>query len=112
MPALRLCAALTTALLATNVHGQTKHPFSVEDLVRLNRVSQPALSPDGRTVIFTVRETDMSANRGRTDLWSLDITTKGAAPRRITSQPENDSSAQWSSDGRYVYFLSGRGGSD
>ncbi|MFL6549421.1 MAG: prolyl oligopeptidase family serine peptidase, partial [Povalibacter sp.] len=54
----------------------------------------------------------MSANRGRTDLWSLDITTKGAAPRRITSQPENDSSAQWSSDGRYVYFLSGRGGSD
>ncbi|HKE94331.1 MAG TPA: S9 family peptidase, partial [Povalibacter sp.] len=70
----------------------------------------PALSPDGKTVVFTVRETDMGANRGRTDLWSLDIATKGAQPRRITSHPDNDGSAQWSADGRYIYFLSSRGG--
>jgi dipeptidyl aminopeptidase/acylaminoacyl peptidase len=75
-------------------------------------VSAPVLSPDGKTVVFTVRETDMTANRGRTDLWSLDIGAKGATPRRITSHPENDSAAQWSSDGRYVYFLSARSGSD
>ena len=112
MCAMRLCAAFLVALLAPAVHAQSKHPFSVEDLVRLNRVSSPVLSPDGRTVVYNVRETDLAANRGRTDLWSLDITTKGAQPRRITSHPDNDSSAQWSSDGRYIYFLSGRSGSD
>ncbi len=101
----------TLLLAAATTFAQTKHPFSVDDLVRLKRVSQPALSPDGKTAVFSVRDTDMDANRGRTDLWSLDIATKGAQPRRITSHPENDGSAQWSGDGRYVYFLSSRSGS-
>jgi dipeptidyl aminopeptidase/acylaminoacyl peptidase len=87
-----------------------RHPFSVEDLVRLQRVSDPALSPDGKTVVYVVRETDIAANRGRQDLWSLDIVTKGAQPRRLTSSPENDNSPDWSRDGRYVYFISSRGG--
>ena len=64
-----------------------RHPFSVEDLVRLKRVSDPALSPDGKTVAFVVRETDLAANRGRQDLWSLDLATKGAQPRRLTTNP-------------------------
>ncbi|MET0658776.1 MAG: S9 family peptidase, partial [Steroidobacteraceae bacterium] len=104
---LSLAAVLTTSLLQA-----APHPFSVDDLVRLRRVSEPALSPDSETVVFTVRETDMDANRGRTDLWALDLVTKGALPRRITSHPENDGSAQWSHDGKWLYFLSGRSGSD
>jgi len=113
MPCLRHPSALSCALLvliATTAFAQSKHPFSVDDLVSLNRVSDPALSPDGKTVVFTVRETDMAANRGRTDLWSLDLAAKAALPRRLTSNPDNDGSAQWSADGRYIYFLSSRGG--
>ena len=86
-------------------------PFNVEDLVSMQRVSDPVLSPDGRTVVYTVRETDLAANRGRTDLWSLDLATKGAQPRRLTTDPENDSSPQWTSDGSEIYFLSTRSGS-
>lgn len=125
MPRLQHCPVLAGVLLALAAHpgiAQTnpnaagasnpgKQPFSVEDLVRLNRVSEPVLSPDGKTVVFTVRETDMDANRGRTDIWSLDLATKGAQPRRLTSDPENDSSPQWSADGRTLYFLSSRSGS-
>jgi dipeptidyl aminopeptidase/acylaminoacyl peptidase len=111
MTLLRFSAALVAALVVVTAQAQSRTPFSVEQLVRLKRVSQPALSPDGRTVVFTVRETDMSANRGRTDLWSLDIATKGAQPRRLTSDPQNDDSPQWSADGRYVYFISARSGS-
>ena len=102
---------LASLLIAPAAQAQARRPFSIDDLVRLNRVSDPALSPDGRTVVFTVRETDMNANRGRTDLWSLDVATRGAQPRRLTSHPENDSSAQWSADGRFIYFLSSRSGS-
>lgn len=105
-------AAAQTNNPGTNPNNTAaRHPFSVEDLVRLNRVSDPVLSPDGKTVAFTVRETDMAANRGRTDLWSLDLATKGAQPRRLTSHPENDGSAQWSADSRSLYFLSSRSGS-
>jgi dipeptidyl aminopeptidase/acylaminoacyl peptidase len=99
-------------LLCSFVAGAAPRPFSVDDLVRLRRVSEPALSPDGRTVVFTVRETDMEANRGRTDLWVLDVVTKGAQPRRITSHVENDGAPQWSRDGKQIYFLSARSGSN
>lgn len=90
---------------------QDRRPFSVEDLVRLKRLSEPVLSLDGRTVAFTVRTTDMAANRGRTDLWSLDVTARNAMPRRLTTHPENDWHPQWSPDGRFLYFLSARSGS-
>ncbi|HEX2492411.1 MAG TPA: S9 family peptidase [Steroidobacter sp.] len=60
---------------------------------------------------FTLRETDMNANRGRQDLWSLDLQAKDAQPRQLTSHPENDHSPAWSADGRFLYFLSTRSGS-
>jgi dipeptidyl aminopeptidase/acylaminoacyl peptidase len=110
MTTVRRAVALA-ALFSFSAFGAEQRPFSVEDLVRLNRVSEPALSPDGTTVAFTVRETDMEANRGRTDIWSLDISAKGATPRRLTTHPENDSSPEWSPDGRYLYFMSTRSGS-
>jgi len=100
-----------TLILGPAALGADLKQFSIDDLVRVKRVSEPVLSPDGKTVVFTVRETDMDANRGRTDLWSLEITNKNATPRRLTTHPDNDSSPQWSADGRHVYFLSSRGGS-
>jgi dipeptidyl aminopeptidase/acylaminoacyl peptidase len=112
MSALRSSILFLCALLpALAVHAQDKRPFSVDDLVRLKRVSEPALSPDGNAVAFTLRETDMDANRGRQDVWLLDLATKGAQARRLTSHPENDHSPQWSHDGAHLYFLSSRTGS-
>ncbi len=113
MPRLRRSLALLCALVpaVAAVHAEDRRPFSVEDLVRLKRVSEPVLSPDGAVVAFSVRETDMDANRGRQDIWSLDLLTKGAQPRRLTTHRENDTAPEWSSDGRYLYFLSARSGS-
>ena len=115
MPCPRHLSALSCALLALTANAafaQSRHPFTAQDLVSLNRVGEPALSPDGKTVVFTLRETDLAANRGRTDLWALDLATKAAQPRRLTSHPDNDGSGQWSADGRFVYFLSSRSGSN
>src|SRR4026209_1114270 len=106
-----LASWLALAFIGTAAVAAKRHPFSVEDLVRLKRVADPALLPDGKTVVFALRETDMAANRGRQDLWSLDIATKGAQARRLTSNPENDNAPEWSHDGRYIYFISSRGGS-
>jgi dipeptidyl aminopeptidase/acylaminoacyl peptidase len=103
-----VCAALSSTALA----AQPTHPFSVDDLVRLNRLSEPALSPDEKHIVFTMRETDMEADRGRTDLWLLDVTsTTPSQPKRLTTHPDNDSSAQWSIHGSHIYFLSSRSGS-
>jgi dipeptidyl aminopeptidase/acylaminoacyl peptidase len=84
-------------------------PFSAEHLVRLNRVGAPSVSPDGSQVVYTLRTTDMDANKGRFDLWLS--TVDGDTTRQLTSHEANDTDPAWSSDGKHVYFLSSRGDS-
>ncbi len=85
------------------------HRFSVHDLVAMERLSDPQVSPDGTRVVYTLRATDLAANRGRTDLWL--VATAGGDARRLTTHEANDSSARWSPDGRTISFLSERSGS-
>jgi len=85
-------------------------PFTVDDLVRLKRISDPQVSPDGRVLAFVQRETDMNANKGRTSLWLLDLADPAATPQRATGAPANDSSPRWAPDGHTLYFLSNRSG--
>jgi len=91
--------------------AQAADPFSVRDLTQLKRLSDPQTSPDGRLVVYTLRETDVEANKGRTDLWLLDLEAKVPAPKRLTQHEANDSNARWSPDGKAIYFLSTRSGS-
>ena len=93
------------ALTALSATGQSS-PFTASDLVRLDRVGAPALSPAGDQVVFTLRRTDMQANRGRVDLWLAG--TAGGDPRRLTSHNASDSQPAWSTDGEHIYFLSKR----
>jgi len=90
-------------------------PFTVQDLVRLERISEVAASPDGRHVAYTVRTTDMDANKGRTAIWLLDSSARagkhGVPAVRLTDTASNSNSAEWSADGRFIYFLSDRSGS-
>src|SRR5438105_4486130 len=85
-------------------------PFTVDDLVRLERITDPQLSPDGRQLAFVQRHTDMDANKGRASLWLLDLAPRRAAPRRLTGGKASDSSPRWSADGRTLYFISTRSG--
>ena len=87
-------------------------PFSVQDLVRLERISEPAASPNGQRIAYTLRTTDMEADRGRTGVWLVDARTPGEPPVRLTDLAANATSAEWSADGRFVYYLSNRSGSD
>jgi dipeptidyl aminopeptidase/acylaminoacyl peptidase len=83
--------------------------MTVDDMLAMQRVSEPVLSPDGASLAFTVRETDVEANRGRTDVWL--VATSGGDARRFTTDAENDSSPRFSPDGRSLLFLSMRSGS-
>jgi len=84
--------------------------LTIEDMLAMERVSSPAVSPDGTWVAFAVRETDIDANRGRTDLWLAAV--DGSSLTHLTTSPESDSDPAWSRDGRWVYFVSSRSGSD
>lgn len=118
--ALALVALMFPALPAGAAAAQSPAPgqpvrpdmgFTPDLMVRMQRLSDPQLSPDARYVAYTLRETDLDADRGRTDIWLLDRRAPQSAPRRMTQDPANDSMPRWSTDGRSLYFVSQRSGS-
>lgn len=86
-------------------------PLTANDLAGLSRVSEPAVSQDGRWLVWQQREADLAANKGRYDLWLLDLAHAGSEPVRFAADPQaNETLPAMSPDGAYVYYLSDRGG--
>jgi dipeptidyl aminopeptidase/acylaminoacyl peptidase len=77
-------------------------------MLSFDRISDAAVSPDGKLVAFTVATPDVDANKLSKDVWIA--ATDGSSVRRLTSHPEADFGARFAADGRSVYFLSTRSG--
>lgn len=101
-----LCLALALAPLAASAEVR---PFDVDDLVRLDRLSDPQLSDDGLRLVYVLRQTDWEANKGLQSLWQLDLAKPGAAPRRLTASGSSAMHPRFA--GERLYFLSTRSGS-
>jgi dipeptidyl aminopeptidase/acylaminoacyl peptidase len=104
--------ALAAALMATSF-AATAAPrgFTVEDLVTMERVGAPAVSPDGSRIVYTVRSTDMAKNKGHIDLYLVDLNAAQPAPQRLTLDAASSTDPEWSGRGDAIYFLSTRSGS-
>ena len=89
--------------------AQETHPFNVQDLWELDRISDPQLSPDGLWVVFGLSSLDKEGNRRRSDLWVVGI--DGSGLRRLTTNPSAEFNPRWAPDGSAVFFLSTRSGS-
>ena len=101
-------AAAALAAAAPAARAQDPHPFSVHDMLAMYRIGDPRVSPDGDWVAFSVRSTDLDADKGRTDIWVASV--DGKTVKRLTTDPAADWNARWCLNGT-LYFLSTRGGS-
>lgn len=87
--------------------------LTIDDVTALSRVSSPAVSADGHWLVWQQRETDLAANRGRFDLWRLDLTRKGAKPEKLVADADvNETAPQFAADGVTVYYQANKGGDD
>ncbi len=100
---------LLAAVAAGSSAAQEPRPFTVHDLVAMDRIGDPQVSPDGEWVVFVKSELDLPANRRRSDLWL--VHTNGTGLRRLTTDPAGDFSPRWAPAGDTLYFLSSRSGS-
>lgn len=89
---------------------QGTHPFSVEDMLAMDRISDPQVSPDGQWVAFSVSVTDFANNKRKSDVWLAAVDGGGARP--LTAHAKSSSSPRWAPDGKSLFFLSARGGSN
>ena len=104
-------ALLPLCLLAALPSLAAGRGLDVRDLQKLDRVSSPVLSPDGSTVVFAKRIVDADVVKASSSLWVRNLLTRDMAPpKRLTPEGWNVNSPSFSPDGKTVYFLSAKSG--
>ncbi|MBC6981612.1 S9 family peptidase [Caulobacter sp. 17J80-11] len=112
--ALALLAGAAVSALALSAGAASAadgRGFTAKDMVMLERISDPQVSPDGRFAVYSLRQTDWEKNKGVNSLWIVDLKAKGAQPARMGASDGGALSPRWSADGKSIYFLSARSGS-
>ena len=79
---------------------------TVDQILSLKRAGSPEISPDGRWVAYTVRDTNWDDNAYETEIWLADVAT--GALRQLTNAKKSSQSPAWSSDGSKIAFISDR----
>jgi len=96
---------LLLGILAALLAGQ-KQPFDVNALLKIARISEPQLSPDGKTVAFTVQTVDIDQNTKPKQIYIVPV--NGGAPRQITTLGTDNERPQWAPDSKRIAFISNR----
>jgi dipeptidyl aminopeptidase/acylaminoacyl peptidase len=99
----RLFLTLLILALTVPTFAQAKHPFTFEDMMKLKRVGEPEVSPDGKWVIFSVVDVDLEANTKTPHVWI--VPTAGGQEREIIADQDADR-PRWAPDGKRFAFLS------
>ena len=86
-----------------------KQPFDVQTMLRLSRISEPQLSPDGKLVAFTVQTVDLDRNTKPKQIYIVPL--NGGLPRQITRDGTDNERPRWSPDSKQIYYVSNRDGS-
>jgi dipeptidyl aminopeptidase/acylaminoacyl peptidase len=108
---LRTWFLLAVLILATGpVWAQQKRPLSFDDLMAIDRISEPMVSPDGQWVAYTVAKPDVAANRLTQNIWI--VSTNGTSEPRQLTRGGSDGRPRWSPDSKRLAFVSSRGGTE
>src|SRR5687768_11134877 len=94
--AVLLCGTLASA------QTPVRRALAIEDYYRMQTVGNPAISPNGRWVTYSVSTRVEEDNSTRTENWVV-LTTGSGSPRRLLHYGRDITGPRWSEDSRIIY---------
>src|SRR5687767_7570177 len=91
--------------LALIVVAQPERPFTIEQLLKVRRVADPRVSPDGKSVAFTIGDVNFDGNRAVNQIYVVALA--GGEIKQLTSGDKSSSSPRWSPDGKKIAYVTG-----
>ena len=120
----RLCVLFYVLICISplSAFAQAKHPFTFEDMMKLKRVEEPEVSPDGKWVLFAAVDVDLAANTKTPHVWVVPSTavhvSQNQGDMRHPNSPQSNSGEReiisdqdadrprWAPDGKRFAFIS------
>ena len=100
-----LICALFLVFVAVTANAQAA--FSFNDLMKVRRVADPQLSPDGRSVAYTIGDVNMANNRVVNQIYVTELSRTDRPAAQVTNGANSSSSPRWSPDGKKISFVTG-----
>jgi dipeptidyl aminopeptidase/acylaminoacyl peptidase len=98
-------SALLLLFVSTVVSAQQR-TYTIEDLLKVRRVADPQISPDGTRVAFTIGDVNYDANKTVSQIYVVSI--NGGNLKQLTNGQSSSSSPRWSPDGKRIAFVTGQ----
>ncbi len=92
-----------TCLGGSSVSAQEGRRFTVEDLLKVRRVSDPQVSPDGKHVAFVIGDVNWDANKVISQIFVVPI--NGGNIKQLTNAATSSTAPRWSPDGKRIAFV-------
>ena len=94
---------LLSLIITILIFPQSKRAITVDDLWAMKRIGSYSVSPDGKTIAYTLTSYTFEANKGNTDIYLID--TDGKNLRVLKNSEKNESEPKFSPDGKSIASL-------
>jgi len=102
----RVASILTVLLIGLcSFAAAQNRTYTIEDLLKVRRVADPQVSPDGKHVAFTIGDVNFDGNRVVNQIYTTSI--DGGGLKQLTSGDRSSSAPRWSPDGKKIAFTTG-----